>query len=73
MTGINYVLDEHGEKTALLIDLQKLRQTGSNEKDVMEFIEDIEDVLAVELSKTENNYSNWEEAKIRLKAKGVID
>ena len=39
MTGINFVMDEHGEKTALLIDLQKLRQAGSSETDVMEFME----------------------------------
>ena len=39
----------------------------------MEFMEDLEDILAIELSKNENDYSNWEDAKSRLKAKGIID
>ena len=39
----------------------------------MDFIEDIEDILAVELSKNANNYSSWEDAKKRLKEKGIID
>ena len=39
----------------------------------MEFMEDLEDILAIELSKNENDYSNWEDAKSRLKAKGILD
>ena len=62
-----------GEKTALLVDLSQLKQEGKTESDVMEFMEGLEDILAIELSKNENNYSNWEDAKKRLKAKGIID
>jgi hypothetical protein len=73
MTGINFVLNDKGEKTALLIDLAQLKQEGRSETDVMEFMEDLEDVLAVELSRQTNEYSNWEDAKKRLRDKGVID
>lgn len=73
MTGINFVMNDKGEKTALLIDLEQLRHEGKSEVDVMEFMEDLEDILAVELSRKENDYSNWEDAKKRLQVKGIID
>jgi hypothetical protein len=73
MTGVNFVMNDKGEKTALLIDFAVLKQEGKTENDVMEFMEDLEDILAVELSKKENDYSDWEDAKQRLKAKGIID
>ncbi len=73
MTGINFVLNDKGERTALLIDFAHLKQEGKTDVDVMEFIEDLEDILAVELSKNENDYSSWEDAKSRLRAKGIID
>ncbi len=73
MTGLNFVTNDKGERTALLIDFARLKQEGKTENDVMEFMEDLEDILAVELSKKENDYSNWEDAKSRLKAKGIID
>jgi len=73
MTGMNFVMNDKGEKTALLIDFAQLKQEGKTESEVMEFMEDLEDILAVELSKNENNYSNWEDAKSRLRAKGIID
>ena len=73
MTGLNFVTNDKGERTALLIDFARLKQEGKTENDVMEFMEDHEDILAVELSKKENDYSNWEDAKSRLKAKGIID
>ena len=66
-------MDEHGEKTALLIDLKKPKQSGSNEMDVMEFIEYLEDVLAIELAKSENDYSYRDEAKNSLRTIRVID
>ena len=73
MTGINFVTNDKGERTALLIDFARLKQEGKTESDVMEFMEDLEDILAVELSKSENDYSSWEDAKGRLKSKGIID
>ena len=73
MTGINFAMNDKGEKTALLIDLAQLKHDGKSETDVMDFMEDLEDLLAIELSKQDNDYSDWDEAKKRLRAKGVID
>lgn len=73
MTGVNFVMNDKGEKTALLIDLAQLKYEGRTESDIMEFMEDLEDVLAIELSGNEKDYSDWEDAKKRLRAKGIID
>jgi hypothetical protein len=73
MNGINFVTNDKGEKTGLLIDLDRLKTEGKSEVDVMDFMEDLEDILAIELSKKENGYSSWEDAKTRLRNKGVID
>ena len=73
MTGLNFVMNDKGERTALLIDFAVLKQEGKTENEVMEFMEDLEDIIAVELSKKEDNYSDWVEAKNRLRSKGVID
>ena len=50
MTGINYVTNDKGEKTAILIDLSHLRQTETTENDLLEFLEDLDDTIAAELS-----------------------
>ena len=63
MTGINFVTNDKGEKTALLIDLAQLKHEGKSETDVIEFMEDLEDILAIELSKHDNDYSTWDDAK----------
>lgn len=70
MAAISYVTNENGERTALLIDISGLRKDG---KDVTELIEDLEDILAIELSKKENDYSPIDEVENRLRSKGVID
>ena len=72
MTGMNFVMNDKGEKTGLFIDLALLKHERKTEKEVMEFMEDLEDVLAIELSRNENDYSSWEDAKKRLRAKGII-
>ncbi len=51
MTGINYVTDDKGEKTALLIDLAQLRKSDKTENELIEFLEDLDDTIAAELSK----------------------
>jgi hypothetical protein len=73
MTGINFVTNDKGERTGLFIDFSQLRQKNNSDDDVMDFMEDLEDLLAIELAKKENDYSDWEDAKTRLKAKGAID
>lgn len=62
MTGINYVTNEKGEKTALLIDLAQLRKTDKTENDLIEFLEDLDDTIAAELSKGQKGRS-YEEAR----------
>jgi hypothetical protein len=51
MTGVNYVTNDKGEHTALLIDLTQLRGIENTESDINEFLEDLDDIIAVELSK----------------------
>ena len=51
MTGVNYVTNDKGEHTALLIDLMQLRKTENTQTDINEFLEDLDDIIAVELSK----------------------
>lgn len=51
MTGINYVTNDKGEKTALLIDLEQLKDKTTPETDITELLEDLDDMIAAELSK----------------------
>ena len=51
MTGINYVTNDKGEKTAIQIDLAQLRNTETSGIDLNEFLEELDDIIAVELSK----------------------
>lgn len=48
MKGINFVMNDKGEKTALLIDFAQLKQEGKTENVIIEFMEGLEDMLAVE-------------------------
>ena len=54
MTGVNYVTNDQGEKTALLIDLAQLRKTGTSESTLSEFLDDLDDIIVSELSKGQN-------------------
>lgn len=72
MTGINYVTNDKGEKTALLIDLNELKRSGKAGGDVSEFLDDLEDILAIELSKGEE-YVDWEDVKQDLRNAGKLD
>jgi hypothetical protein len=51
MTGINYVTNDKGENTAIQIDLAQLRNTEPSGIDLNEFLEELDDIIAVELSK----------------------
>ncbi len=51
MAGVNYVTNEKGVHTALLIDLMQLRGTENTQSDINEFLEYLDDIIAVELSK----------------------
>lgn len=73
MTAISYVTNEKGERKALVIDISELKKEGKTEENVNELIEDLEDILAVELLKKENDYNSIDEVEKRLRSKGVID
>jgi len=47
MKGVNYITDDSGEKIALQIDLQSKGET------TLEYLEEIEDIIAVELLKND--------------------
>jgi len=66
MTGISYVTNDKDEKTIILIDLVQLRKTDENE--LVEFLEDLDDTIFVELSKGQTGRSYKEVRKEILKA-----
>ena len=51
MIGVNYVTNDKGENTALLIDLAQLRQADTARSHLPEFPEDLDDVIVAGLSK----------------------
>ena len=54
MTGVNFVTNDQGEKTALLIDLLQLKNAENTETgDLGTFLDDLDDIIAAELSKGE--------------------
>ena len=56
-----YVVNEKGEKTAIIIPIEKYE----------ELLEDLEDLAAVASRKTKPTY-DWEDLKKKLKADGVL-
>lgn len=73
MTGINFITNQEGVHTGLIIDLEQMRHEH-NSSDIEAIIEDLEDIIAIELHQSSpEEYSDWEDVKKRLKEKGVID
>ncbi|MDR1022770.1 MAG: hypothetical protein LBL94_05815 [Prevotellaceae bacterium] len=71
MNGINFVTNTSGAKTAIMIDLATLRQHSTSGREVVQYLselEDIEDIIDVELSRTEPSES-WHVVKHRLKSR----
>jgi hypothetical protein len=70
MNGINFVTNASGIKTAIMIDIDVLRRHVTSGHEVVQHLstlEDIEDVIDVELSRTEPSES-WHTVKNRLKS-----
>ena len=63
MKGIQYITDDAGHKTAVVIDLQNLKKVSSRE--LAEEIEDTLDVIWREDEKSED----WNSVKEKLKKK----
>lgn len=51
MKGVNYVTNDEGVKTALLIDLSQLKEAENSGADLADLLEDLEDKITIELSK----------------------
>jgi len=62
MDGVSFVTDNKGKRIALLIDLSVRNKTG---KDYIEFMENLEDIIDIELSVNEDA-EPWKEVKKEL-------
>jgi len=58
MSGVNYITDESGHKTAVVIDLDKLREVKAKD----EFFEELEDLLDIVLREDEPS-DDWDKVK----------
>ena len=61
MKGISYLTDEGGQRKAVVIDLDLLKNRDS----LLEVLEDIEDEIAIDLRKNEDSF-DWTEAREML-------
>ena len=73
MSSMNFVINDKGERTAVLIDLVQLKKERNAERCIMKLMEDMQEILRIELSINEDKYSNWDDAKTGLREKGIID
>ncbi|MCF0043696.1 hypothetical protein [Dyadobacter fanqingshengii] len=64
MKGISYLIDDVGQKTAVVIDFDLLKQRDS----LLEILEDIEDEIAIDLRKNEES-SDWDSVRAALISK----
>ena len=69
MDTIRYITDSKGEHSCLLIDFASAKRKVKSGKDIVSLIEEIEDIVAVELTKNEKSL-NYEEARKQLFGKG---
>ncbi len=69
MESIKYITDSKGKHSGLLIDLEIVRKIFKRKKDLIELMEDIEDIVAVELSKGEKSIP-YDEARKQIFKKG---
>ncbi len=65
MKGVTYITDESGERIALQIDLKV------KEKITIEYLEEIEDIIAVELLKNDDVVDYRSSVEEIIKAKNV--
>lgn len=69
METIRYITDVKGNHSGLLIDFDAAKRTIKKKDDIVDLMEDIEDIVALELSKTEKSVS-YEEARKQIFGKG---
>jgi hypothetical protein len=66
MKGLNFVTNDKGERIALQIDLRE------PDKRLIEYLEYLEDMIDIELSKNDE-FISWKEALKELKKEGIVD
>jgi hypothetical protein len=73
MSVINYLTDTEGHKKAVVIDLEELKRNGQTGHDVVLYLqEELEDLLDIELTKSEETIP-WEVVKQQLHKDGLLD
>ena len=68
MEAIQYITNSEGANSGLLIDFESAKKSIHSKKGLIALMEDIEDIIAVELTKKEKTFS-YEEARKQLFAK----
>lgn len=71
MKGVHIINDETQDKRYVQIELNLLKKARSGGKSIMAFLEDLEDIIDVELSKREKGRS-WKEVKEELKRDQIL-
>jgi len=66
MKGVHIINDETKDKRYVQIELDALRKAQKSGKSVIAFLEDLEDIIDVELSRGEKG-TPWEEVKEQLR------
>jgi hypothetical protein len=61
MKGVSYIMNEKGKKTALVIDLEKLRKI----KSAHDFMEELEDTLDIVL-RSDEPAEDWKAVRKQL-------
>ena len=69
METIRYITNSKGKHSGLVIDFAAAKKGLKKKKDLIALMEDIEDIVAVELSKNEKSLS-YEEARKQIFGKG---
>ncbi|MBX3164355.1 MAG: hypothetical protein KF900_07735 [Bacteroidetes bacterium] len=65
METIKYITDVKGNHSGLLIDFDVAKKSLKKKDDLVALLEDIEDIVAIELSKNEKSVS-YEEARKQI-------
>ena len=71
MKGIHIINDETQDKKYVQIELSLLRKARQGGKSITAFLEDLEDIIDVELSKGEKGKS-WKEVKEKLRHDQIL-
>ncbi len=66
MNGINYVTNEKTEITAILIDLVQLKQDKTLAQEVLNYLQDLDELILNAPTPTKQKQNTWDAAKQAL-------